>query len=113
MIRTFDFLYRAWEDEATKERLLNAMEQQTDSLLQVGQLWLSFRPDVRQVTVYAEDPGGYGVKVIPAQITYAGLGRLIHAQWDDLQPGDIAYLQADGEHDENAQQKGEQKWTKR
>lgn len=74
-------------------QLLSVMDHNTSAELYTDDLVLSFNAPNPVVTVYAHNPGyAFAAKVMPKQITYCAVRKMLRKEFDHVHPYDITNL---------------------
>lgn len=93
MIKTFDFLYQAWADDAFRGKIQMAIQAGVNNIIHTDILTLSFDANTRIVHISSiSKVSPFSYKILPARISYDGMQKLIEKRFDDLSPDDIEYL---------------------
>lgn len=93
MIKTFDFLYRAWADDIFRSEIQTAIHTEIDSTIHTDILTLSFDATTRTVHISAiSETSPFSHKILPAKISYEGIQKLLEKRFDDLSLDDIEYI---------------------
>ena len=93
MVKTFDFLYRAWADNAFCSEIQTAIRADVNSTMHTDILTLSFDANTKTVHISAiSESNPFEHKILPAKLSYEGMQKLLEKRFDDLLPGDIEYL---------------------
>jgi len=90
MIRTFHFLYQAWDNPELMKQMQSLLNNSQDAELYTDDLILSFDHKTQTVTVCTRHPDSeFSVKVIPKRITYSAMRKMLYKDFDHFQSGDI------------------------
>ena len=96
MVKTFDFLFRAWADKAFVSKIYEYLHSNKSGELSTDILRLCFDGATKEVFVSSSKTAGfYGPKITPVCITYNGIEKLINKHFDDLKLGEILYMPLD------------------
>ena len=96
MVKTFDFLYQAWENKTFCTHIQEYLYSNKSGSLRTDILVLSFDCLSRSVHISGVSNGDIFVsKIAPVSITYEGMKKLIAKQFDDLAPDDVLYMPLD------------------
>ena len=93
MIKTFDFLYQAWADDAFRSEIQTAIHAGVNNIIHTDILTLSFDANTLIVHISSiSKDSPFSHKILPARISYEGMQKLIEKRFDELSPDDIEYL---------------------
>ena len=90
MIRTFHFLYQAWDNPELMKQMQSLLDNSHNAELHTDDLTLSFDYQTQTVTVCARHPDSeFAEKVIPKRIAYSAMGKMLYRDFDYFQSGDF------------------------
>ena len=93
MVKTFDFLYRAWDDNAFRSEIQTAIHADVNSTIHTDILTLSFDANTKTVHISSiSEANPFSHKILPAKLSYGGMQKLLEKRFDDLLPDEIEYL---------------------
>lgn len=93
MIITYDFILTARRDKAFREQLNESLLSDSDSEICTQTHRLTFRSNEQTVIVTPKSDTIIGIhKFVPKKITYEALIKMLHDDWDSIEPDDIADL---------------------
>lgn len=96
MIKTFDFLYSAWDNPKLMEQLLTQLNRHNNAQIQIGTVLLHFDSTEKVVTACAcRQDSPFASRTIPKRITYSAIKKLLEKDFDHFLPNDITDIPDD------------------
>ncbi len=90
MIMTFDFVLDAQKNRELMSQLLNYMEQNTDRVINTNTCKIIFRADSQKADILPlSETSPFHCKIVPKQITYSALHKMLNGDFDHFEDGDI------------------------